>query len=210
VNSSERYRHGAGTRPGGRLTFLASPRKVSKRRRPCFAALPAVGFPAMLAAWAPRPTRCATLRSDKGRESSSRGSLRSRSQAAALLGGCTRGPKPGRLAAHRLDERTLRGAPEGDAQRAVSSSPCAAAEKRRSPGRERSELQRLTSRRLFERSVAKRVRRGPGFRASQGTRRAAEPGAVSLLTFLGVQESESPAGASPGTVANDNSRSQHE
>ena len=78
-------------------------------------------------------------------------------------------------------------------------SPCGAAEKRRSPRRARTRaLQHLTSGRLFERSVAKRVRRGLGFRASQGTRSEAEggvAGAPSLPTFLGAQESRSPAGA---------------
>ena len=55
----------AGSRPGGRLTFLASPRKVSKRRRPhcpcpfgC-----AYGQPVVLARRAGRRTRCALARS---------------------------------------------------------------------------------------------------------------------------------------------------
>ena len=78
-------------------------------------------------------------------------------------------------------------------------SPCGTAEKRRSPRRTRTRvLQHLTRAALFELSVAKRVRRGLGFRASQGTRSAAEggvAGAPSLPTFLGVQESRSPAGA---------------
>ena len=198
-----------GLAPGGRPTFFASPKKVGKERRPCSAARPSVGCPAMLATWAPRPTHYATLRSDRGREVSSRGSLRSRSQAAALLGGFTRATKSIRLAfgiasrgaARRTQHR-------GDAQRAESSSPCEAAEKRRNPRRVRSTHQLLTRAALFERSVAKRVRRGLGFRASQRTRSAAEgggAGALSLLPFLCVQERESPAGASPGTVANDGS-----
>ena len=54
------------------------------------------------------------------------------------------------------------------------------------------------SHRLSEQSVAARVRGGLGIRASQGTPRISRggaAGAVSLPTFLGAQESRSPAGA---------------
>ena len=84
-------------------------------------------------------------------------------------------------------------------------SPCGTAEKRRSPRRVRSTHQLLTRAALSELSVAKRVRRGLGLRASQGTWSEAEggrAGAASLPTFLGVQvhevrrsQSRSPAGA---------------
>ena len=77
--------------------------------------------------------------------------------------------------------------------------PCEAAEKHRSQRRARTRaLQHLTRAALFEQSVAPRVRRGLGFRASQGTWSEAEggvAGAPSLPTFLGAQESRSPAGA---------------
>jgi len=195
------FSDGAGTRPGGRLTFFASPKKVSKERRPCSAALPSVGCPAMLATWAPRPTHYATLRSNKGREASSRGSLRSRSQAAVLLGGCTRGPKPGRLAAHRLNEAApLEAMPK--ASRVVF--PLCSRREAQEP-EARAQRASKTCFAPFvraQRSEASWVRpRASSIAGHPTAGRAAKPGAVSLLTFLGAQESESPAGASPGTVA---------
>jgi hypothetical protein len=79
--------------------------------------------------------------------------------------------------------------------------PFGGAEKRRSPGRVRSTLQRLTSGPLFEQSVAARVGPGPGLRASQGTPQrsegATEQGSF-FAYFLSTQKVSRPPGRTPG------------
>jgi len=198
--------HGAGTRPGGRLTFLGA-QESKQRNRPCSAALPSVGFPPMLGTRG--RTQLASLRSARTRGAKSVFEAR----CARASGSCaSRRLHKGnaiRLAAHRRDEAPALRRPW---RRCVASRPGFGplVQPPRSAAawdRERSEPRELASRPLSERSVAQRVGRGAQVASIAGhptEGRAAEPGSPFFAYFLWrSKESESPAGASPGTVAND-------
>ena len=150
----------------------------------------AAGSPAMLGRRGSRRTRFATLRSDSCAKSVNevRCAHASPSCASRLLqGGVKEQPnspiaKPG--------SRSVRG---------IWVPPSEPAEKRRALSPFAKRTSTSDSRRLSEQSAATRVRRagsrtehrrGPG-----AQRRAGGSGAVSLVTFLGAQESDSPAGA---------------
>ena len=177
-----------GVRPGGRPTFLCE-QESRQRNRPCKTA-PA-GCPAMLEAQG--RAELASLRS--AQTSGAKSVLEARF--ARALGFCA-SRRFRRGGPQTAEQPTAK--PESRSPRGIPLPPSEPAEKRRAL-RPRAQLaSRTDSTQLFEQSVAARVLRG-GLkdRASQGSPlRSKGPGgsgAVSLVTFLGVQESDSPAGA---------------
>ncbi|MBB4843835.1 hypothetical protein HNP55_002358 [Paucibacter oligotrophus] len=176
-----------GLRPGSRLTFFASPKKVSKERRPrCLA--PA-GFVAVLKFQGSRRTHFARWRSLR---SDSRAKLEVEGADAPALEFSAPHPDiwdrtPSRLAARRLGQqpnwRSARSADtyRGDAQRAVTEFPVLPGRGTQNLSGVAKRLPALTSRPLFERSeqserselgaarqirVPQRTPQGPGIRGA--------------------------------------------
>jgi len=203
--------HQAGSRPGGRVTFFASPKKVTKERRPRIRRPAAQGPLRCSGLGLHRRTRCAALRSNSCDESVLECASRI-APSPALLGASygALNPNTTRLAcgiawrpplAHCVSQpRTM---PQASC---ASSGPVRRAEERRVGGGVRSTLQLLTHCDVFERSRRRsEFRNAPPTRAPQGTPRAArgaEPGSPFFGYFLWRRkESNSPAGARPGLQA---------
>jgi hypothetical protein len=148
------------------------------------------GSPSNASAQAPRPTHFATLRSDKRRGVSSRGSLRSRAWALTFAGSAQGGGPE--------QPNSQQPSPTAQPSRLFCMPPLAPPKNKRPQARMRSTHQPLTSRRLFERSVAKRVGR-EGLRPLVFREPLAKRGAVrsggALCLLSGGPESKSPAGA---------------
>jgi hypothetical protein len=182
-----------GVRPGGRPTFLCA-QESRQRKRPCKTG-PA-GSPAMLASPGPRRTpcvRCAHSGQTAARSQFSRRAARAPGLA-ALLGGLE-----GESRNSQLQQPTAQ--PESPLAPAVLYAPFSAAEERktRSP---RAQLASSTdSRRLFEQSVAARVRRGASGLSTAGNPERSEGrrGRGELFAyFLAVQKVGRPPGRNPG------------
>jgi hypothetical protein len=198
--------HQAGSRPGRRLTFFASPKKVSKERRPRIRR-PATQGPLRCSGLGlHRRTRCATLRSNSCDESVL--VCASRIAPSPALLGASYGdlnPNTTRLAcgiawrwslAHCVSQLP----PDAEGEAGLCSGPVWGAEERRAGGGVRSTLPHLTHCDVFERSRRRSAfRNAPPARAPQGTPRAAR-GAPSGSPFFAYflwrsKESRSPAGA---------------
>ena len=165
-------------------------KKVGKQTAPVPSPLRcATGSPALLATRGSRRTRFATLRSDNCAKSVHEVRFAHASGCCAsrlLQGGAPSNQQP-----------TAK--PESRSHRGIWVPPSEPAEERKAL---RPRAQRASSTdfaQLSERSVAKRVlceaSRPEYRREPEAKRRAGGSGAVSLVTFLGAQESDSPAGA---------------
>ncbi len=111
---------------------------------------------------------------------------------------------PGSCASRRFrrgvnEQPTPTAKPESRSHRGIPLPPSKPAEERKALGPRAQRASRTDFARLSERSVAKRVPREASRaeyrREPEAQRRAGGSGAVSLVTFLGAQESDSPAGA---------------
>ena len=173
--------------PAGDLLSCAD-KKVGKETAPAPSAL-FEGSPAMLATQGSRGTHFATLRSDSRAKSviDARCARASGSCASRLLQrGTPKQPTP--------QQPTAR--PGSRSRRGIPLPPLSTAGKRKARSPRAQLASRTDSRRLFEQSVAARVRRGASGLAFLGDPEGAgRSGVVSLPTFLSTQESRSPAGA---------------
>ena len=176
--------------PAGDLLSCAD-KKVGKETAP---AKPpgGAGSPALLGHRGSRGTHFATLRSDsraKSVDEARKARASMPCDARRFRRGVKEQPTPQQPIAK----------PEGRPHRGISRPPLSPAEQRkiRSP---RAQLaSRTDSRRLFEQSVAARVRRGASDLVLLGNPAGAgRSGVVSLPTFLSTQESRSPARANSG------------
>jgi hypothetical protein len=206
--------HQAGSRPGGRVTFFASPKKVTKERRPRIRRPAARGPLWCSGLGLHRRTRCAALRSNSCDESVLECASRI-APSPALLGASYGDLKTNttRLAcgiawrsplAHCVSQpRTM---PKASC---ACSGPVWGAEERRAGGGVRSTLQQLTHRNCLSGAQRSEFCDAPPDRAPQGTLRAAK-GAPSGSPFFGYflwrrKESDPPAGTGPGLQANNQS-----
>jgi hypothetical protein len=178
--------------PAGDLLSCAD-KKVGKETAPVPSPLRcAAGSPAMLATRGSRRTRFATRRSNSCAKSVHEVRFAHASGCCAsrlLQGGAPKQPT--------AQQPTAK--PESRSPRGISIPPSEPAEKHRALSPRAKLASTTDSRRLFEQSVASRVRRAGSRtehrREPEAQRRAGGSGAVSLVTFLGAQESDSPAGA---------------
>ena len=185
-----------GFRPRGRPTFWSA-RKWAKSG-PCKTA-PALrfGVPCDARSPGPRPTHFATLRSDKGARSQFLKRAARAPRAPVLLGGLegehpnSQQPQPPTAQPASRSPLGLRLAPLSPAEKRRAWSPCA------------QRTSSTDSRRLFEQSVATRVRRGaPGPSiAGHPEQREGRGGRGELFAyFLAGQKVGRPPGRNPGTV----------
>ena len=195
----------AGFRPGGRVTFFASPKKVTKERRPRIRRPAARGSLWCSDLGLHRRTRCAALRSNSCDESALECASRI-APSPALLGASygDLNPNTTRLAcgigaqaplAHCVSQFP----PDAEGEAGLCSGPVRRAEERRVGGGVRSTLQQLTHRNCLSGAQRSEFCDAPPTRAPQGTPRAArgaEPGSPFFAYFLWrSKESRSPAGA---------------
>ena len=201
--------HQAGSRPGGRPTFFASPKKVGKERRPGLRA-PLRGVPCGarglrqvqklalgtgLKQFAPGPSgNLSPLRSSALRTGPEPQYHSPRLRHRARAGSLREPRKPAQASACTMPQASC--APLGPMRRA---------EERRAWGGVRSTLQHLTHRSCLSGAQRSEFCDAPQDRAPQGTPRAArgaKPGSPFFASFLWrSKERESAAGPRPGLVA---------
>ena len=178
--------------PAGDLLF--APPKSRQKALPCETA--PVGVPCDARSPGPRPTHFATLRSNKGARSQKLMRAALAPRAPALLGGLE-GEAP-----NSHNSQTRNRAATG----LFNHTPFEAAEERRTSSPFAQRTSRTDSRRLFEQSVAARVRRGASGLSTAGNPKRSEGrggqgGALCLLSGgpenrrFRRSQSESPAGA---------------
>ena len=196
--------HQAGSRPGGRVTFFASPKKVTKERRPRIRRPAARG-----SLWCSGRGCIAELAALRSAQTAAMSQMLKRAARAtpapALLGASYGAFNTTRLAcgiawrwplAHCVSQLP----PDAAGEAGLCSGPVWSAEERRAGGGVRSTLQALTHCDVSERSRRRsEFRNAPPDRAPQGTPRAAR-GAPSGSPFFAYflwrsKESRSPAGA---------------
>jgi hypothetical protein len=203
--------HQAGSRPGSRVTFFASPKKVTKERRPglcaprcargslrcsgwgCIAKLAAPAAPLKHVAMSQMLKRAAHATPNPVLLGATHGTRRS----AARLRHRAR-------LTHAVSQRRPPGDAAGEPSGIGVQVPVRGAEERRGGGGARSALQQLTHRSCLSGAQRSEFCDAPPPRAPQGTPRsgAPNPGSPFFGYFLWRRkESDPPAGAGPGLLA---------
>jgi len=169
--------------------LLFAPPKSRQKALPCETTHPKGGWvPCDARNPGPHPTHFATLRSNKGVRSQLLKRAARAPRAPALLGGLE-GEAPG------TEQPTAK--PESRSLRGIPLTPFSPAEERKTRSPRAKLASRTDSRRLFEQSVAARVRRGASGLSTAGNPSKARAGRSggALWLLSGGPESDSPAGA---------------
>jgi hypothetical protein len=185
-----------GFRPGGRLTFLCAQER-KQRKRPCKTApLLRSGVPCDAQSPGPRPTHFATLRSDKGARSQMLMRAAHAPWASALLGGLE-GETP-----NSRQPNSQQPNPKAGWRRLFIHPPFEPAEQSKVLRACAQRTSTTDSAQLFERSVAKRVLRGPSRPEQRRVARCAAKGRAVrgrlFAYFLVAQKVGRPPGRTPG------------